>query len=102
MGDQGNARQAKAGEEVRLREELRHVRLLADNYQARSLELERSRVELLEEVRRVRLDKEKNDGRRHKLLDEVRRLRSEAKSARSTKQQERQEKAAPVQEAVIR
>jgi hypothetical protein len=100
--DQGNARQAKAGEEVRLREELRHARLLADTYQARSLELERSRVELLEEVRRVRLDKEKNDGRRHKLIDEVRRLRSEAESARSTKQQERQEKAATVQEAVIR
>lgn len=97
--DQGSARQARAGEEVRLREELRHARLLADTYQARSLELERSRVELLEEVRRVRLDKEKNDGRRHKLLDEVRRLRSEAESARSTKQQE---KAATVPEAVIR
>jgi len=100
--EQGNSRQAKAGEEVRLREELRHARLLADTYQARSLELERSRVELLEEVRRVRLDKEKNDSRRHKLLDEVRRLRSEAESARSTRQQEKQEKAATAQEAAIR
>lgn len=100
--EQGNSRQAKAGEEVRLREELRHARLLAETYQARSLELERSRVELLEEVRRVRLDKEKNDGRRHKLLDEVRRLRSEAESARSTRQQEKQEKAATAQEAAIR
>lgn len=103
--EQGTARQAKAGEEVRLREELRHARLLAETYQARSLELERSRVELLEEVRRVRLDKEKNDGRRNKLLDEVRRLRSEVQnleSARSARQQEKQEKTSNAQEAAIR
>lgn len=74
-----------AMEEVQLREELRHARLLADSYQSRTLELERMRIELEEQVRRSAQDREKEDARRQKLTEEVRRLRKEADSVRAMK-----------------
>lgn len=72
----------RAVEEVQLREELRHARLLADTYQARTMDLERQRIELEEEVRRTSKDREKEDARHKKLADEVRRLRAEARQVR--------------------
>lgn len=75
----------RAGEEVQLREELRHARVLADTYQARTLELERERIELEEEVRRTRSERERDDARRQKLSEEVRRLRAETDTARASR-----------------
>eukprot|EP00927_Polykrikos_kofoidii_P001106 TRINITY_DN10400_c0_g1_i3.p1 TRINITY_DN10400_c0_g1~~TRINITY_DN10400_c0_g1_i3.p1 ORF type:complete len:956 (-),score=142.58 TRINITY_DN10400_c0_g1_i3:90-2648(-) len=54
-----NARAAegfRAGDEVQLREELRHARVRANTYHARTLELERERIELEEEVRRLKAE----------------------------------------------
>jgi len=74
-----------AREEVQLREELRHARLLADTYQARVLELERVRIELEEEVQRVRQERDRTDAVQQKLASEVRRLRAEADSTRAAR-----------------
>jgi len=72
----------RAREEVRLREELRHARVLADTYQVRTIELERKRVELLEEARRAHAEKERDDVRRQQLSAEVRRLRADVEAAK--------------------
>jgi len=42
-------------QEVRLREELRHAKLLAETYQSRTIELERDREEMEDEIRRRRM-----------------------------------------------
>lgn len=72
-----------AGEELSLREELRHARLLADTYQARALTLERSRLEMDEEVARYRHERQKDEIRRQKTDMEIRRLRAEVEAARA-------------------
>mmetsp|Transcript_89069 Transcript_89069/g.157807 ORF Transcript_89069/g.157807 Transcript_89069/m.157807 type:complete len:716 (+) Transcript_89069:55-2202(+) len=77
----------RAVEEVRLREELRHARLLADTYQARTLELEKVRIDLEDQVRRQRSERDKDDLRSQKLANEVKRLRVDADVARRAKQQ---------------
>lgn len=68
--------------EEELREELRQARLLADTYQARTLELERVRLDMEEEVSRMHHEREKADLRHQKLQEEVRRLRAEAEGSR--------------------
>eukprot|EP00930_Biecheleria_cincta_P020167 TRINITY_DN15224_c0_g1_i2.p1 TRINITY_DN15224_c0_g1~~TRINITY_DN15224_c0_g1_i2.p1 ORF type:complete len:708 (+),score=110.18 TRINITY_DN15224_c0_g1_i2:43-2166(+) len=75
----------RAHEEVRLREELRHSRLLADTYQSRTLELEKMRIELEDQVRRLRSDREKEDLAKQKLSNEVKRLRADAETAKAAK-----------------
>lgn len=75
----------RAHEEVRLREELRHSRLLADTYQSRTLELEKMRIELEDQVRRLRSDREKEDLTKQKLSNEVKRLRSDAETVKAAK-----------------
>lgn len=72
-----------AQDELQLREELRHARLLADTYQARTLELERLRLDMDEEVSRMRFERENDSLRQQKTENEVRRLRSEVEAARS-------------------
>lgn len=52
---------SNAAQELQLREELRHSRLLAETYQARTLELERLRLGMDEEVSRMRHEREKDD-----------------------------------------
>jgi len=72
-----------AAEELQLREELRHARLLADTYQARTLELERLRLEMDEEVARMRHEREKEEMQKQRTNNEVRRLRAEVDAARA-------------------
>jgi len=77
----------RAVEEVRLREELRHARLLADTFQARTLELEKDRINLEDQVRRHRLERDNNELRSQKLNNEVKRLRADADVAKKARQQ---------------
>lgn len=65
-----------------LTEELRHARLLVDTYQARTLELERLRIDMEEEVGRMHDDREKDELRRQRLQEEIRRLRAEADASK--------------------
>ncbi|CAE8678576.1 unnamed protein product, partial [Polarella glacialis] len=83
---EGGERQGRrAVEEVRLREELRHARLLADTYQSRTLELEKIRMELEDQVRSCKTTQEKEELQRQKLSNEVNRLRAERETAKAAK-----------------
>jgi len=73
----------QATSELQLREELRHARLLAETYQARTLELERLRLDMDEEVSRMRHEREKDEMTRQKVDNEVRRLRADVDAARA-------------------
>lgn len=75
----------RANDEVRLLEELRHSRLLADTYQSRTLELEKMRIELEDQVRRLRSDREKEELAKQKLNNEVKRLRADAETVKAAK-----------------
>lgn len=75
----------RAIEEVRLQEELRHSRLLADTYQSRTLELEKTRIELEDQVRGLRSDRDKDDLTKQKLSNEVKRLRADADAVKAAK-----------------
>lgn len=90
VDEEGKGR--RAVEEVRLREELRHARLLADTYQARTLELEKVRIDLEDQVRRNRSERDKDDLRSQKLNNEVKRLRADADVAKKARQQLESEK----------
>jgi len=79
----GQVASLRANEELQLREELRHARLLADTYQARTLELERLRLENEEEASRMRFERETDGMRRQKLENEARRLRAEVEALRA-------------------
>lgn len=72
-------------DEVRLKEELRHARLLADTLQARTIELEKTRLGLEEQVRRGNLEREKEELAKKRLGNEVRRLRADAEMVRIAK-----------------
>lgn len=63
------------GDEFRLREDLRHAKMLAETYQTRAKELEASTMRLEEEARRFRQERE---AEQQKADEEMRRLRSEA------------------------
>lgn len=67
----------RACDEIRLREELRHSRLLAETFQARLLEVERLRITLEDEVRTLKAEKEKDEAHKKKLNHETKRLRSD-------------------------
>ncbi|CAJ1396197.1 unnamed protein product [Effrenium voratum] len=75
----------RALDEVRLKEELRHARLLAETYQARALELEKARIDLEDQVRRSLAEREKEELQRRKLSNEVKRLRADAETAKAAK-----------------
>lgn len=77
--DPRTARGALAHDELKLREDLRQAMLIADIYQARTLELEKTSARLEEEAKRNRHEREKE---KQKLGDEVRRLRAEAEGQR--------------------
>jgi len=72
-------------QEVRLREELRHAKLLAETYQSRTIELERDREEMEDEIRRRRMESEKEESRRQRLHEEIRRLRSELQDPKASR-----------------
>eukprot|EP00931_Biecheleriopsis_adriatica_P120267 TRINITY_DN95385_c0_g1_i1.p1 TRINITY_DN95385_c0_g1~~TRINITY_DN95385_c0_g1_i1.p1 ORF type:complete len:716 (+),score=107.63 TRINITY_DN95385_c0_g1_i1:53-2149(+) len=90
--DTGESKGRKALEEVRLREELRHARLLADTYQARTLELEKMRIDLEDQVRRGKSEREQDQLQKQKLNNEVKRLRADSEMARQAKQAVQAEK----------
>ncbi|CAE7363398.1 YPL264C, partial [Symbiodinium pilosum] len=83
--DLSQSEERRALDEVRLKEELRHARLLADTLQARTIELEKTRMGLEEQVRRGKLERDKEELAKKRLGNEVRRLRADAEMARIAK-----------------
>eukprot|EP00435_Cladocopium_sp_Y103_P017540 s4125_g4.t1 len=83
--DQATMEERQVIEEVKLKEELRHARLLADTFQARSVELEKVRIDLEEQLRQSQLERSKEDLQRRKLTNEVKRLRADAEVAKAAK-----------------
>lgn len=83
--DQATMEERQVIEEVKLKEELRHARLLADTFQARTVELEKVRIDLEEQLRQSQLERSKEDLQRRKLTNEVKRLRADAEVAKAAK-----------------
>lgn len=83
--DQATMEERQVIEEVKLKEELRHARLLADTFQARTVELEKVRMDLEEQLRQSQLERSKEDLQRRKLSNEVKRLRADAEVAKAAK-----------------
>jgi len=99
VADQANLEERQVIEEVRLKEELRHARLLADTFQARTVELEKTRIDLEEQLRLCQNERSKEDLQRRKLTNEVKRLRAEAdvaKAAKAEVEAERQRQTAAI------
>jgi len=99
VADQANLEERQVIEEVRLKEELRHARLLADTFQARTVELEKTRIDLEEQLRLCQNERSKEDLQRRKLTNEVKRLRAEAdvaKAAKAAVEAERQRQTAAI------